>query len=50
MKRYAKCYANDKEGCRGTITQRNVVEAADTTHLVGAFGGRSLKNARFRQL
>ena len=50
MKRYAKCYANDKEGCRGTITQRNLVEAADTTYLVGAFCERPLKNARFWQL
>ena len=43
MKRYAQRYANNKEGCRGTITQRNVFEAADTTYLVGVFGGRPLK-------
>ena len=43
MKRYVKRYANDKEGCRGTITQRNVFEAADTTYLVGVFDKRPLK-------
>ena len=39
----SKCYANDKEGYRGISTQRNVIKAADSTHLVGVFGGRPLK-------
>ena len=43
MKRYAKFFANDKGGCRGTITQRNVFKAADSIYLDDIFGRHPLK-------